>query len=28
LQLKVNVPDVDAAIMHEGCVTVLMGSKS
>jgi hypothetical protein len=28
LQVKVNVPDVDAAIMHEGCVTVLMGSKS
>ena len=28
LQVKVNVPNVDAAIMHEGCVTVLMGSKS
>jgi uncharacterized cupredoxin-like copper-binding protein len=28
LQVKVHVPDVDAAIMHEGCVTVLMGSKS
>ena len=28
LQVKVQVPDSETAIMHEGCVTVIMGSKS
>ena len=28
LQVKVQVPSTETAIMHEGCVTVIMGSKS
>jgi ABC-type uncharacterized transport system ATPase subunit len=28
LQVQVNVPETRSAIMHEGCVTVLVGSKS
>ena len=28
LQIHVQVPESKTAIMHEGCVTVLVGSKS
>ena len=27
LTFKVRVPDTDAAILHEGCVSILLGSK-
>ena len=27
LKFKVRVPDTDAAILHEGCVSILLGSK-
>lgn len=27
LKFKVRVPDTDAAILHEGCVSILVGSK-